>query len=303
MKRALTVIAALAAVIATVQSSDVRAAQPARYRLVENWAHFPPGMTTWSAVTGVDVDAQDNLYVFQRSDTAPIIAFDRRGAFLRAWGQGLFTLPHFLRVDHDGHVWVTDRGGNQVFEFTSAGAPLLTLGTKGVGGDNASTTLFNGAADLVVAKNGDVFIADGEGANTRVVKYAKDGTFIKWWGGKGAGPGQFDTPHSIAMDSKGRLYVADRANDRIQIFDQDGTFIDQWKNFGTPRGLFITRDDTLYVVDGTANNCLLMAKTTDGKVYDRIDGLNNATAVTVDSTGAIYVGEVIGANVKKFVKE
>ena len=186
---------------------------------------------------------------------------------------------------------------------TPGGKLLMTLGKKGVTGDNTSQDTFNGMADLAVAKNGDIFIADGEGPNTRVAKFSKDGKFIKWWGGKGTEPGQFDMPHSIAIDSRGRVYVADRSNNRIQIFDQDGKFIDQWTNFGTPWGLFITRDDMLYVVDGTDNNCLLIANTKDGKVIDRIDGLSNATAVTVDSKGAIYIGEVNGTNVKKYVKK
>ena len=136
-----------------------------------------------------------------------------------------------------------------------------------------------------------------------MVKFSKNGKFIKWWGGKGTEPGQFDQPHSIAVDSKDRVYVADRSNNRIQIFDSDGKFLDQWTNFGTPWGLFITKNDMLYVVDGTANNCLLIATTKDGKVIDRIEGLSNPTAVAVDSKGAIYVGEVNGTNVKKFVKK
>jgi DNA-binding beta-propeller fold protein YncE len=177
----------------------------------------------------------------------------------------------------------------------------MTLGKKGITGDNTSQDAFNGMADLAVAKSGDIFIADGEGPNTRVVKFSKDGKFIKWWGGKGTDPGQFNTPHSIAIDSKGRVYVADRSNNRIQIFDQDGKFLDQWTNFGTPWGLFI-KGDLIYVVDGSANNCLLIASTRDGKVLE-IEGLGNPTAVTVDSSGAIYVGEVNGTNVKKFVKK
>ena len=138
----------------------------------------------------------------------PIMAFDRNGKFLRAWGQGMFKTTHFLRTDHEGNVWVTDRGDHQVFKFSPEGKLLMTLGRKGVVGENESQDAFNGVADLVIAKNGDIFIADGESTNTRVVKYSKDGKFVSWWGGKGTEPGKFDEPHSIAIDSRGLLYVA-----------------------------------------------------------------------------------------------
>ena len=234
-------------------------AAESHYQVAENWAQFPPGVTKWGSATGVDVDAQ-------------------------------------------GNVWVTDRGSMQAFKFSPDGKLLMTLGKKGVKGDNTSHDTFNGMADLAVAKNGDILIADGEGPNTRVAKFTKDGKFIKWWGGKGTDPGQFNVPHSIALDSKGRVYVADRSNNRIQIFDQGGKFLRQWTNFGTPWGLFI-KGDTIYVVDGTENNCLLIASLKDGKILEKIDGLHNATAVTVDSSGTIYIGEVNGTNVKKLVKK
>jgi DNA-binding beta-propeller fold protein YncE len=297
---AVTAVAVTFAATVILYPPRVRAAE-SHYRLVENWAQFPPGVTKWGAATGVDVDAHDNVYVLNRNESAPIMAFDSHGKFLRAWGQGMFQTTHFLRVDRFGYVWVTDRGAMQAFKFSSDGKLLMTLGKKGVTGDNTSHDTFNGMADLAVAKSGDIFIADGEGPNTRVVKFSKDGKFIKWWGGKGTGPGQFNVPHSIAIDSKGRVYVADRSNNRIQIFNQSGKFLNQWNNFGTPWGLFI-KDDRIYVVDGTANNCLLIASTKDGKVLEKIEGLRNPTAVTVDSSDTIYVGEVNGANVKKFVK-
>ena len=287
--------------IASVHSVGVRAAE-SHYQLAENWAHFPPGVTKWGSVTGVDVDAHDNVYVFHRNESMPIMAFDRHGKFLRAWGQGMFKTTHFLRVDRSGNVWVTDRGDMQAFKFSSGGRLLMTLGKKGVTGDNNSHDTFNGMADLAVARSGDILIADGEGPNTRVVKFTRDGKFINWWGGKGIDPGQFNVPHSIALDSNGRVYVADRSNNRIQIFDQNGKFIDQWTNFGTPWGLFI-KSSLIYVVDGTVNNCLLIASTKDGKVMEKIEGLSNPTAVAVDSKDAIYVGEVNGTNVKKFVKK
>jgi DNA-binding beta-propeller fold protein YncE len=289
-------------VLATIHSPKARAADGGHYTLVENWVHFPPEVTRWGMATGVDVDAHDNVYVLHRNEAMPIMVFDRHGNFIRAWGKGLFKTTHFLHVDRFGFVWTTDRGDMVALKFSSEGRLLLTLGKRGVTGDNNSHDAFNGMADLAVAKNGDVFIADGEGPNTRVVKTAKDGTFIKWWGGKGTAPGQFDTPHSIAIDGKGRVYVADRANNRIQIFDQDGRFLNQWTHFGTPWGVSV-RDDKIYVVDGTDANCLYIADLKDGRVVEKIEGLSNPTAVAVDSTGAIYVGEVNGTNVKKFVKE
>ncbi len=288
-------------VMFVVGSAPARAAE-GRYQLEENWAQFPPGVTKWGAATGVDVDAHDNVYVLHRNEAMPVMAFDSHGKFLRSWGEGMFKTTHFLRVDRFGFVWVTDRGNMQAFKFSSDGKLLMTLGKKGVTGDNTSQDTFNGMADLAVSKNGDIFIADGEGPNTRVAKFSRDGKFIKWWGGKGTDPGQFNVPHSIAIDSRGRVYVADRSNNRIQIFDQTGGFLEQWTNFGTPWGLFV-RKDLIYVVDGTENNCLLIAGIKDGKVLEKIGGLANATAVAVDSKGAIYVAEVNGTNVKKFVKK
>ena len=289
------------ALFALVTAATVRAETAAgNYQVVENWAQFPAGVTAWSPATGVDLDAQGNIYVFHRHPAMPIMAFDRNGKFLRAWGEGMFKTTHFLRTDPDGNVWVTDRGLHQVFKFSPAGKLLLTLGRKGVVGDNASHDAFNGVADLVIAKNGDIFIADGESTNTRVVKYSKEGKFVSWWGGLGKEPGKFDEPHSIAIDTEGRLYVGDRRNRRVQVFDQTGKFLQQWTHFGTPWGVFV-KGDRLYVVDGTEANCLYIASTKDGRILDKVEGLKNATAVTVDAQGAIYIGEVNGANVRKLV--
>ena len=295
-----TAVAAAAVAIATAEV-PAKAAE-SHYQLVENWVQFPSSVTKWGSATGVDVDAQDNLYVLHRNEAMPIMAFDSHGKFLRGWGQGMFKTTHFLRVDRSGNVWVTDRGHMQAFKFDQSGKLLLTLGKKDVTGDNTSHDTFNGMADLAVAKNGDILIADGEGPNTRVAKFTRDGKFIKWWGGKGTEAGKFNVPHSIALDAKGRVYVADRSNNRIQIFDQNGKYLKQWTNFGTPWGLCI-KGDLIYVVDGTENNCLLIARLKDGEVIEKVGGLSNATAVTVDSHGSIYVGEVNGTNVKKFVKK
>ncbi len=272
------------------------------YQVVEKWATFPEGVTAWSAATGVDIAGKGNIYVFHRNEAMPIMAFDKNGKFLRAWGQGMFKTTHFLRTDRDGNVWVTDRGDHQVFKFSPEGKLLMTLGRKGVVGENESQDAFNGVADLVIARNGDIFIADGESTNTRIVKYSKDGRFAGWWGGKGTEPGKFDEPHSIAIDSDGRLYVGDRRNKRVQVFDQKGKFLTQWTHLSTPWGVFV-KGDRLYVVDGTEANCLLIVSTKDGTILERVDGLRNPTAVTVDADDAIYIGEVNGTNVRKLVKK
>src|SRR5690349_1134423 len=180
--RAVLALVAECIVAASVHTIPARG-EDSHYQLVENWAQFPDGITKWGSATGVDVDAQDNVYVFHRNESMPIVAFDRHGKFLRGWGEGMFKTTHFLRVDPFGNVWVTDRGNMQAFKFNSAGKLLMTLGKKGVTGDNTSPDSFNGMADLAVSRNGDIFIADGEGPNTRVARFSKDGKFVKWWGG------------------------------------------------------------------------------------------------------------------------
>jgi sugar lactone lactonase YvrE len=230
------------------------------------------------------------------------MVFDSKGKFLKVWGENTFSSAHGLRLDNDGFVWITDKTGEQVFKYTKDGELLLTIGKKGVVGDNNSTEALNGPSDAVVAKNGDIYVSDGESSNTRVVEYSKDGKFIKFWGTKGAGDGQLDLPHNIAMDSKGRIFVADRTNKRIEIFDQDGKYLDQMTQFGTPTSIFITPADTMYVAASGPENRVTIG-TADGKVTGKIEGLNGPHWVAADSSGAVYVAEVGGQNLLKFVKQ
>jgi DNA-binding beta-propeller fold protein YncE len=184
----------------------------------------------------------------------PILKYDRNGKLLKAWGSGMFVFPHGATVDREGNLWVTDaRGenakGHQVFKFNPDGKVLMTLGKAGVSGSGAD--LFDQPTDVVLAPDGTIFVTDSHrnGKNNRVVKLTKDGKYIKEWGSKGSAPGQISEPHTIAMDSQGRLFVGDRENNRIQIFDQDGKFIAEWRQFGRPSGISITSDDTIYVTD------------------------------------------------------
>ena len=271
------------------------------YRQVENWAQLPPGYA-WGTMSAVAVDAKGHVYGFQRDDpTSKVIVFDKHGKFLKTWGEGWFPYPHGMRVLRDGSIWTTDRQAQLVLKFDPDGKLLFSLGQKSGAGNMESTDTFNGASDVAMAENGDLFVSDGEGQNTRVVKFSKDGKFIKTWGTKGAAPGQMQTPHAIFIDGKGRVWVADRGNKRLQVFDQDGTFLDQLTRFGTPVSLFI-QGDTLFVAAPAPENKVAIG-TTDGKVLDVIEGLDSPHGIAVDASGAIYVAQSGGKSILKFVKE
>ena len=254
-------------------------ALPNKYRFVDDWAMLPGGRTM-GAVGGVTID-RDGRHVWAviRCDaTAPerfgsecldsdldtVFKFDPDGNVVVSFGGGLFIWPHGIDVDHDGNVWVTDgfflgptppgTRGHHVVKFSPTGEVLMTLGTPGKAG--AGTGSFNAPSDVVVADNGDIFVADGHSprGNNRVVKFSKDGAYLTEWGKTGYGPGEFRQLHAIAMDAEGRIFVGDRSNNRIQIFDQEGTFIAQWTQFGRPSGIFFDENGRIYVADSESDN-------------------------------------------------
>jgi DNA-binding beta-propeller fold protein YncE len=295
------IAAALVAVgfVVSAHSSPMRAA--GAYQLVEHWGQLPAG-THWGVMSWVSVDAHDNVYAYQRDEpTSKVLVFDAAGKFLRSWGDGQFPYPHSLRVLRDGFVWLTDRKSQQLFKFTPEGKLLLSIGKKDVAGDNSSHDTFNGVSDVVMAPNGNIFVSDGEGGNTRVVKFTGDGTFIKTWGTKGSGQGQFSGPHCIAMDSGGRLYVCDRGNKRIQVFDQEGAYISEMAQFGTPVSIAFDSSDTIFVASPAPENKVTIG-TASGKVLETIDGLDSAHGIAVDSHGNIYVAESAGKAVLKYAR-
>lgn len=332
---AFAVTAAASATGSYAQADPNSAPNP--YRTIENWAKLPAGRA-WGQVISADV-ARDgkSIWVVERcggtscakSDLAPVLEFDSSGNLVKSFGAGMIVRPHGLFIDKNDNVWVTDGDaesgkGDQVFEFSPDGKVLLTLGKAGVAGDGPGT--FNKPSDVLIAPNGDIFVADGHGpgSNARIVKFSPDGTFIKTWGKEGTGPGEFNNPHSLAMDSKGRLFVADRGNSRVQIFDQDGNFLEEWRQFGRPSGVYIDKYDTLYVADSESNNArnpgfrrgIRIGSVQDGKVTAFIpdpvlnpgQGLEptNGTAaegVAADDAGNVYGAEVGPRNFKRYEKK
>jgi DNA-binding beta-propeller fold protein YncE len=313
MKRHAALLSVIGGLVVFVALSLVSSAAPSSYHAVPDWGRLPNGMK-WGEVPNLSVNPKGIIFAFRRADP-PVVELTPEGKVLKMWGDGRFVWPHGLRFDRDGNLWLTDGraangNGQMVYKLSGDGSKvLMTIGTKGVSGEGPYT--FNGPTDVAVAPNGDIFVADGH-VNSRVVKYSPDGKFIKAWGSKGSAPGQFRLPHSIVIDSQGRVLVADRSNKRIQIFDQDGNFIDQWTQFGEASGLFIKPDDTLYVTDWQDKKAIFIGSAKDGSIKTKIEGLTLAEGLTVGPDGAIYAAEtlpgkigdlVTGANVRKIVKD
>jgi hypothetical protein len=238
-----------------------------------DWGQLPAGRK-WGSTASVSTAPDGTIWVADRcgrfgaggdlcgganATIDPIFQFDTSGKLLKSFGAGLFISPHKLTIDSDGNLWMADNGQHLVMKLDQNGKILMTLGKKGVAGPGNDE--FDAPTEVAIAPNGDIFVADGHTGpgtavgNSRVVKFDKTGKFIRAFGKKGMGPGEFDLPHTLAFDSRGRLFVGDRQNNRIQIFDQDGRFIAQWFQFGRPSGIYIDkRTDTLYVADSESRD-------------------------------------------------
>lgn len=295
-------LAFAALVAATAAVSATQPAPPLPYALVEGWGRLPGG-ENWGEVTGVEIDDRGTIVALRRSDP-PIVELDRSGKVLKTWGDGMFVWPHGFRIDRQGYLWVTDGRaangrGQQVFKMTRDGRVVMTLGTPGISGDGPDS--FNGPCDVAIGANGDIFVADGH-VNARIVKFSRDGRFIKSWGRAGTGGGEFSVPHAIAIDSQGRVFVADRGNRRLQVFDQEGALLDQWTQFGRPSGLLITPDDTLYVADVQDKQGIVVGSARSGAVRGVIAG-TLPESIAIDAEGSVYAGETTtGRTLRKFSK-
>jgi DNA-binding beta-propeller fold protein YncE len=215
------------------------------YRAVPDFFHGSPGIAVGEA-SGVAVNSKGHIFLFQRA-TPMLTEYDAYGKYVGSLAEGMFTHPHGLRIDHQDNLWTADDGNHLVLKLSPTGRVLLVLGRKGVAAE--ADWLFNQPTDVAFGKSGEIYVSDGYG-NSRVVKFDRDGRFLKAWGRHGSGPGEFNLPHSIAVDREGHVYVADRENERIQIFDAEGTFLREWTGIGYPYGLLITPDQHVWMIDG-----------------------------------------------------
>ena len=272
-----------------------------------------PAGKTMGPTASVAFDSDGHLWVLSRGEQA-FFEFNPDGTFIRSFGDGLFTRSHGLRIDRQGNLWATDVGGHIVVKLDRQGKTLLTLGTKGEAGEwneAAGSRKLNQPNDVAIADNGDIFVAQGHtpgpAGDARVLKFDRDGKFVKSWGGKGSGPGQFQVAHGIAIDAKGLLWVADRENQRIQVFQPDGTFVREIKYKGLPCSLDIGRQ-YIYMVNGFAGQVLRLDL--NGKVLAAIGKpgkgpgeFGEAHMIAVSRRDEIYVADSVNAALVKFVKK
>ena len=353
------VLAAGLAVAGAVEAQEMRPLPSTPYRAVDDaWATPPDGLT-WGASSAIDVAPDGrSIWVAERcgandcrgNSTRPtVFHFDLDGKLLHAFGAGMLNWPHGIDVDHEGNVWVTDgreplgqtigagaadtQGaapptatsatvwGYQVLKFSPTGELLMALGQPG--GSRGPNGYFWQPNDVLVTPEGNIFVAEGHGGGAgtraRILKFDANGRFLLQWGELGAGEGQFSGPHALAMDSQGRLFVADRSNGRIQIFDQEGEHLATWTQFGRPSDVFIDDNDILYATDSESDSTrnpgfrrgVYIGSARDGWVTEFIpdpianpdeEATSGGEGVAVDATGAVYTAEITIPRIRKFVK-
>ncbi|MBN1393555.1 MAG: hypothetical protein JW959_00795 [Pirellulales bacterium] len=279
----------------------------------------------WGAMSGAAIDRRRRrIWLFTRSEV-PVQVYDAEGKYIDGWGHELIKVPHGFRLDDQDNIWITDCETHVVAQFTPKGKLLKTLGTPNVAGDDGGH--FNQPTDMTITPEGEVFVADGYG-NSRIVHFDRDGRFVNQWGKLGSAPGEFSIPHNIVRDSRGRLYVADRNNVRIQVFDPRGKLLDVWSNLLVPWGLCMSENDEIWACGSspmtwaeskTPLGCppkdqLIMRFSPSGKLLslwtfpkgedgqEKPGELNWLHDVAVDSQGNLYLGDIMGKRLQKFIR-
>ena len=296
-RRITAVLAVLFACAAVGSEPGVSAQSRSGYTVDANWARLPPG-TAWNGNTSwITADGKGQVVVLVR--TAPYFrVLGRDGTFLKAFGDdGLFDSAHSVSIDAQGFLWVTDSAAHVVQKFSPEGRLLMTLGKKGVAGDNTSRDLFNQPNHVAIAPNGDIYVSDGY-VNARVVQFSSTGQFVRMIGGvKGSQPGQLQLPHGVALDSRGRILINDSDNQRVSVFDKHGTFVEMWP-YPSRGGIAVAADDTVYISDV---NVGIVNVVKNGKLIDSVSA-DRAHGMGIDTDGSIYVSGASRMTVMKITK-
>ena len=319
---------------------------PNPYQTIVGWAKMPAGRT-WGSTSGVGIDKDgESVWVAERcganscvgSTLDPILKFDKNGNLVKSFGSGMVQVPHGLDVDRDGNVWVTDWSsaggaqngarrdstkGHQVMKFSPDGKLLLTLGKSGGGRE---PEYFWQPNAVVTAPNGDIFVAEGHSnaanATARILKFDKNGKFIRSWGrrGQSGAADELLQPHALAFDSRGRLFVADRSNVRVLVLDQNFNHLATWYQFSRPSGIFIDKNDVIYVADAESGGVdttrkawrrgIRIGSARDGSITafipdpdTHLTNTSSAEGVAVDKNGVIYGAEVGQRALKRYVRK
>jgi streptogramin lyase len=284
---------------------------PLPYVAVGESFKLPPG-ANFGGTSGVAFNSHGHIFVLHRGPM-PVMEFDPDGNFIRGFGDGMFERPHGLRIDTHDNIWATDVAMNLAYKFNPSGRMEMVLGVKGRSGEwhpNGHLRLLHEPNEAVVGPSGDIFMLQGHGkAESRVLKFDRDGDFIKSWGSTGSGPGEFNLPHSLVFDAQGFLHIADRNNARIQVFDPDGTYVRESKHPGTPCGLFMTADQHIWLAHGYSGQ--IMKLDLNGKVVGAIEGAGSgkgfgkygeAHYIAVSPRDEIFVADTLNWRVQKYVR-
>lgn len=306
----LVVLAQVSGVLSGPDPAQMEKAPDLGFKPVPHGLVLPEG-TKLGASSSAAFDADGHVVVFNRGDH-PLMEFDpSTGKLIRTFGEGRYARAHGMRIDSHNNIWTTDVAGHTVTKMNAKGEVLLTLGTKGQAGkwDEASgSRLLNEPNDIGFAPDGDVFVAQGHGrGEPRVLRFDKSGQYVTSWGGQGAGPGQFDIAHSVVVDAKSLVYVADRQNRRVQVFDASGKYLKEWKYAGLPCGLYLGKDQQMYLASGFAGQILKLdanGKATGmfGQPGKGLGEFGEAHYMTLAPNGDIYVADTVKPDLHRFVK-
>jgi peptidylamidoglycolate lyase len=292
------------------QVGQLKSGPPLPYKAVPDWAQLPRGYN-FGECSGVDIDRQGNVWVFNRGHW-PVIEFDRAGKMLQAWTEETFRIKssHGIRVGPDGSLWAVDVEGHVVFKTTPEGRVLMVLGNRQTTpGNNESEDGFNRPTNVGFLPNGNFLVTDGY-VNSRVVEFNAEGEHVRHWGKKGTGDGEFNLVHDVAVDNHQRIYVADRNNERIQVFDDKGKFLAKWTGMGSPWGLYyVAKDNAIYMCDGKYNRILMLnmegqiqgVLSSWGKAPGKLDYVHSIAVDPEDSS--IYTVEIKNWRVQKWIRQ